>query len=209
MPRIQAGSLSEHHDLVWRALLDALEHLLAAQEADSVTLAQVAAEAGIARNTIYNYARDKQDLLVAAAERAGNDLAPRISEVAGEPGSAIERLSATVGALLSFFVSGTHRHLLLQSLTGALPRDVGHRAGAPFASVIADLTAIIEDGAEQGRFRVGGDPGLTTRLISGTMAAAVHEVAADPGALPAVRERTMEFLLNALGAGKYQGHPGR
>lgn len=199
MPRIQAGSLSEHHDLVWTSLLDALEHLLAERRADSFTLAQVAAEAGIARNTIYNYARDKQDLLAAAAERAGNDLAPRISEVAREPGPAPERLSATVGALLSFFVSGTHRHLLLQSLTGALPQYVGRRAGAPFASVIADLTAIIEDGAEHGHFRVGGDPGLTTRLISGTMAAAVHEVAAAPGALPAVRERTLEFLLGALG----------
>ena len=201
MPRIQAGSLSEHHDLVWGSLLDALEHLIAAQGADSVTLAQVAAEAGIARNTISNSARDKQDLLAAAAERAGNDLAPRISEIAREPGPAPERLSATVSALLSFFVSGTHRHLLLQSLSGALPHDVGRRAGAPFASVIADLTAIIEDGSEHGPFRAGGDPGLTTRLISGTMAAAVHEVAADPGALPAVRERTMEFLLGALGAG--------
>lgn len=200
MPRIQAGSLSEHHDLVWTSLLDALEHLLAERRADSFTLAQVAAEAGIARNTIYNYARDKQDLLAAAAERAGNDLAPRISEIARAPGPAPRRLSATVGALLSFFVSGTHRHLLLQSLTGTLPQDVGRRAGAPFASVIADLSAIVEDGAEHGHFRVGGDPGLTTRLISGTMAAAVHEVAADPGALPAVRERTMEFLLGALGA---------
>lgn len=201
MPRIQAGSLSAHHDLVWGSLLDALERLLAERGADSVTLAQIAAEAGIARNTIYNYARDKQDLLAAAAERAGNDLAPRISDIAGGPGSALERLSATVGALLSFFVSGTHRHLLLQSLTGALPQDVGRSAGAPFASVVADLTAIVEDGAEQGRFRVGGDPGLTTRLLSGTMAVAVHEVAAAPGTLPAVRERTMEFLLGALGSG--------
>ncbi|MBE2997935.1 TetR/AcrR family transcriptional regulator [Nocardiopsis sp. HNM0947] len=201
MPRIQAGSLSEHHDLVWTSLLDALDRLLAAEGPDSFTLARVAAEAGIARNTIYNYARDKQDLLAAAAERAGNDLAPRISGIARGPGTAPERLSATVDALLSLFVSGTHRHLLLQSLTGALPHDVGRRAGAPFASVFADLTAIVEDGTQHGHFGVGGDPGLTTRLVSGTLAAAVHEVAADPAALASVRERTVHFLLGALAPG--------
>lgn len=70
MPRIRAENLAAHRDLMWNGLLDAFGDALAEIGYGELTMAQIAQRAGMARNTIYNYAPDKEALMLAFIERA-------------------------------------------------------------------------------------------------------------------------------------------
>lgn len=70
MPRILADSLAEHRVLVRARILDAFGEELHEKGYSALTLANVAGRAGIARNTIYNYAADKNELMLEYVERS-------------------------------------------------------------------------------------------------------------------------------------------
>lgn len=64
MPRIIGASLTEHRDETRRRLFAAFARLLEERGFDAVTLADVAAEAGIGRTAVYNHVPDKETLLL-------------------------------------------------------------------------------------------------------------------------------------------------
>lgn len=64
MPRIQASTVAEHREQQLGRILAAARSLLA-QEGRAPTLAEVAAEAGLARSSIYQYFSSSEDLLAA------------------------------------------------------------------------------------------------------------------------------------------------
>ena len=56
VPKISAPTVRQHREIVKTKLVDAAERLLRESGPDSLSAAAVAAEAGIARNSIYRYA---------------------------------------------------------------------------------------------------------------------------------------------------------
>ena len=110
MPRILASSLAEHNDQAWAALTFALERLLAERSFDEITMASVASAAGMARNTLYNYAPDKASLVSAVTKRASAELLSEVTALAGGEGEPLERLEAITRAILRWFVADEHRH---------------------------------------------------------------------------------------------------
>lgn len=73
VPRIIGGSLTEHRDETRRRLFAAFARLMEDRGFDAVTLADVAAAAGIGRTALYNHVPDKETLLIEyiAHETAG------------------------------------------------------------------------------------------------------------------------------------------
>lgn len=65
MPKIIGGSLSEHRQQTRRKLFAALTALMTDQGFDAITLADIAAAAGIGRTAVYNHFPDKESLLLA------------------------------------------------------------------------------------------------------------------------------------------------
>ena len=65
MPKIIGGSLSEHREQTRRKLFTALTALMSEQGFDAITLADIAAAAGIGRTAVYNHFPDKETLLLA------------------------------------------------------------------------------------------------------------------------------------------------
>ena len=65
MPKIIGGSLSEHREQTRRKLFAALTSLMNEQGFDAITLADIAAAAGIGRTAVYNHFHDKESLLLA------------------------------------------------------------------------------------------------------------------------------------------------
>lgn len=80
MPRIRGTSIEEHHEMVWADLASAMRELLLERDYDAINMGHIAARAGLARNTLYNYARDKGTLVLALTERASR---PAVERVAG------------------------------------------------------------------------------------------------------------------------------
>lgn len=107
MPRIQASTVAEHRAAQYRTLLDAARQILA-ETRRPPTLAGVAARAGLARPSLYQYFRSPQDLLNAVVE----DVFPRWSarvaaamDAAATPG---DRVLAYVRTNFELISEGEH-----------------------------------------------------------------------------------------------------
>ncbi|MEX0668083.1 MAG: helix-turn-helix domain-containing protein, partial [Acidimicrobiia bacterium] len=70
MPRIRAGSIEEHKVLTRRQILAAARMLLAETGNGDLNLGDLAAVAGIGRTTLYEYFRDRDDLVASLVEDA-------------------------------------------------------------------------------------------------------------------------------------------
>lgn len=67
MPKIIGGSLEEHREQTRRRVFDALSRLLGGRTFEALTMADLAAEAGVGRTAIYNHFADKDAVVVAFA----------------------------------------------------------------------------------------------------------------------------------------------
>ena len=65
MPKIIGGSLTEHREQTRQKLFAALTSLITERGFDAITLADIAAAAGIGRTAVYNHVPDKETLLLA------------------------------------------------------------------------------------------------------------------------------------------------
>jgi AcrR family transcriptional regulator len=202
MPRIRGASIEEHHEMVWADLAKALRELLAERDYDAITMGHIAARAGLARNTLYNYGREKTALVVALTERASRPTTVRVTEIAArvdEP--AEQRLRAIIDVVLVAFTDRLLQLILRPG--GALP-DVAAPKGpdSPFHAVVVELVKVVQDGIARGEFREVDDVALTVELLSGLMRAAAERIGRDPDTLPATTRAATKIILGALTPGK-------
>jgi AcrR family transcriptional regulator len=198
MPRIRGASIGEHHEMVWDDLAGALRELLGERDYDSITMGHIAARAGLARNTLYNYGRDKSALVVALTERVGQPTTERVAAIAGrtdEPAG--RRLREIVEVVLGAF---TDRVLqLIFRPGGALPDAAEPKGpGSPFRLVVAEVERVVRDGIARGEFRNVEDVALTVELLSGVTRSGAERLGRDPGALASTTRAVTEIILAAL-----------
>ena len=155
MPRINAATLAEHRVLQRRAVLDAARDLLA-ETGQAPTLAEVGKRAGLARSSVYEYARSKEDLLAAVVADVFPVWADRIRaaiDAARTPG---DKVWAYVESNIEFFAGSEQRvaralgtvvdpevlHGPMQEFHDALQRplrDALAELGEPDPDAMADL----------------------------------------------------------------------
>lgn len=68
VPKIIGSSLAEHRDKVRSRLFSALSELMSEAGFDAVSLADIAAAAGVGRTSVYNHFPDKESLLIGFIE---------------------------------------------------------------------------------------------------------------------------------------------
>jgi AcrR family transcriptional regulator len=198
MPRIRGASLDEHHELVWADLAEALRQLLLERDYDSITMGHIAARAGLARNTLYNYARDKGALVVALTERASRPMLDRVSTIAGrttEP--ATDRLTEIIEAVLT---TSTDQAMQLMFRPGAdvLVAEVPKGPDGPFHAIMVEVENVVRDGARRGEFRDPGDVRLVVELLSGVMRAGAERISREPDTFADTVRAAQEIVLASL-----------
>jgi AcrR family transcriptional regulator len=176
MPRIKAPSVEAHHELVWQSVSDALGELLTERDYESINLGHIAARAGLARNTLYNYASDKTSLVLAIAERASRPILDGITAIADAPEPATERARQIISALLHAFTSSTFRLILRPAAAANAPLDSVDVREGPFGAVPDAMEKVIRDGISSGEFRAVDDVPLTAWLLSGIMRSASDRI---------------------------------
>lgn len=118
MPKISEPTVTEHRASQHRAVLLAAERLIVESEGKVPTIAEVAAEVGLARSSVYLYVSSGKDLIIQLLVRAIPAWLDRLSgelEVAGPDPS--ERLAAYVRVTLRLFVEGSHGPLMSAAST--------------------------------------------------------------------------------------------
>lgn len=199
MPKINAANLAEHREHTLTALLDAVDALAAERGVDTISLRDIAAQAGVARTAIYNYAPDKQALLVAASERATSAVRIAIGQIAEQREiPAAERLDRIVAALVTDFASSAQQIFSARALHGALSPTEREQSIAPFRDAIQQrLVMVLQDGVEDGSFRPDLNADLNADLVTGVLEAAVWRCLDRDRDAESIGVETLAFLRAA------------
>ncbi|SMC52731.1 TetR/AcrR family transcriptional regulator [Lentzea albidocapillata] len=197
MPRIRAATIEEHHEMVWADLSEAVRRLLLERDYDSITMGHIAAEAGLARNTLYNYAADKKTLVLELARRASRPLVEQVSAIARSPEPAAARLREIVEVIVTGSTNRAMRLMFLPN-SSSLVTDLPDGQDNPFTSLVAEVEKVVRDGVAGDEFHGADDVRLTVELLSGAMRAACERVSRDPAALPATVHAAQRITLATL-----------
>lgn len=186
MPRISAASVEQHREQVQRRVFAAFATLMADHSFDAITMAKLAAVAGIGRTAIYHHFPDKDAVVVAFASHETSRYLEGLRAALAEADNPRERLSVYIRHQLD---AGQQFHMGMGvHLYGALSEDAMLAIREHVVVVEEVLREILTEGVAAGEFAVE-DEAATMSLIHACLA---------PRHLPvAAIER---FVLRALGA---------
>jgi len=200
MPRIRAKNLEAHHDAVWNALADGLERLLAERAYEQIAIADIAAAAGIARNTFYNYASDKATLVATAAARSAQVLLDDIVAIAHGEGAPPERLERILRAICLWFSTAKHRRLVHCALFGAVKSSGVRLVVAPLSGINPPTEKVVAEGISAGDFRSVFDVGMAVEILAGAVQAGVVRLVRKPEQVDAIIDEVVRFSFLGLGS---------
>ncbi len=196
MPRIRAASLADHREAMRAALMDALLALLDEHDYTSISMGDLAARAGMARNTVYNHFPHQAALLEAVAERSSTALMQAMRAVMTSGGTPGEQIAEVLRVLLEAFVSGPDQKVLLLSLYGTPETQ---RGGSVLETLLDDVTNTVRRGVASGDFRELGEDRMVVEMMSGAVEVGVRRViAGDPP--QQVHRALVDLLLRGIGA---------
>lgn len=200
MPRISAGSVPEHVARQEAAVIAAAARLFAAHGVGEVTLGDIAAEVGLARNSLYRYFPDKGHLLAAWFRRELVPLKEAGDAVATGDGTPAERLDRWVRLQLDYLTAPEHKAMFeLAGEAGALPPEIRAELAEGHQELYAGLAAIVADALRE---RSPQQPQLQrvpliTALVAGLLRSAADLIrnGQDPVAVRAEVTRASHALV--------------
>jgi AcrR family transcriptional regulator len=197
VPKISAATLQEHRAETIDRLLDSWGDLVMAKGFDTVTLADVAAQVGLARTAIYNYFPDREALLFAWTDREVRRTVESLEQELANVDSYAEKLRVFVHSQLVEF---GRRHLppgkeVVQFLR---PETYGRFMDhiEPLEKVLRD---IISEGVAAKEF-TDVDPASTVPMVMACIGAERVPLATGTDKIDVATDRVTQFVLRALGA---------
>lgn len=182
MPKIQAPTVALHRELRRQQLIDAAMELALANGAESITVAAVAAKAGLARSSIYEYFASSADLVADLVLEELEYYTERLTQAISGATDPFTRIELWITESLLYVADG--RHMLVKSLntinTPTSRKDeilMGHRrmmaplqdslieAGISNVRAAAALLASVTDAASI-RIDAGNDAELEIQRAS-------------------------------------------
>lgn len=186
MPKIIGGSLEEHREQTRRRVFEAFTALLADRSFDALTMADLAAEAGVGRTAIYNHFADKDAVVVAFASSETDRYLARLDAALDGAPTPADAMRTYIREHLS---SSDEFHFGFgPELYGMLSRESISQIREHVTAVELVLRTIIEDGVAAGQFAVDD--------VTSTMAL-VHSSLSTRRVAPSAVE---DYVLRALTA---------
>lgn len=192
---------AEWDALCRRSIQDAVVRILSRTETGALTMARVAAEAGLAKGTLYLYFENKQQLLTAVKEEALRPLWEELLAIVEGSLPPVEKLERFVACHLGYF--DRHRELFRvllwdrQIAETTLRRQRSH----PFRSHVERVARIFGEGIEAGLFRPVDPGALAAMLIEADIVTIGRRLAAEAPGAPEVEARlVVDLFLNGVAA---------
>jgi len=195
MPKIIGGSLHEHREQTRRRLFTALSALMADRGFDVITLADVAAAAGIGRTAVYNHFPDKESLLVAFITDETERYVETLERSLADVEDPIEQLSAYVRAQAR--LRRVYHLAPGPDLRSLLSPATQQRVRAHVELVERLLRRILALGIASGEFPEQ-DVDTTVPLVNACLSS--RRVPDDGPTRDAAVEATVTFVLRTVGA---------
>ncbi len=199
MPRIRAENIEAHKLKTRREILEATRALLAEIGSADVSLGEVAHVAGIGRTTLYEYFRDKDDLIASLVEEhlpaVVDDLIAALDSSQGT-----DRLVGLAKATVYFVVSDPVLGLILHRELPRLSSEAQERIRAAHSELAMDMVGAYRVSVERGELRAMA-PDIVGRFMQDTIMSAARVLinAEDPEArYPEVAVELERFLIGGL-----------
>jgi len=195
VPRVIGGSLESHRDHTRERIFEALSRLMYERGYDAISLADVAAECGMARTAMYNYFSDKESLLIGYASRETDRYVGELREALAEVEGPVARLQVYIRSQLTYF---SEHHLPPgPALRHMLDNEAYSKVLDHVRALDDELRSILEEGHED-RYLIADDITDTGAMINACIARGSSLRPGD-ARLEHTIELTEAFVLRALG----------
>ncbi len=175
MPRIQAASIDEHKLLTRRRLIDGARSLIAETGTAEISIGEVALGAGVGRTTLYDYFKDRDDLIASIVEEELPGVMDTIIDSIPVTGAPSERLAHLAAATVAFVATDPVLGLILHRDVGRLRADTQLRIREAHAPLSNEMVGLYFDGVASGEFR-RMPPEMAGRLIQDVIMSAAKTV---------------------------------
>ncbi|GAB2656005.1 TetR/AcrR family transcriptional regulator [Gordonia jinhuaensis] len=172
MPRITGASLAEHVADQRAAAFTAAIELFVERGYEQVTLGDIAARIGLARNSLYRYFPDKAHILLSWFEQEVPAQVRRTAEILGGSGSAPDRIRAWVRDQIDYARRPEH---VLMSRIGTLVPELDPEARAQLVTAHDQLVAPLYDVLAQAGVRES-DRQMVAEMIQGVVIVAARHI---------------------------------
>lgn len=153
MPRIRAANIEEHKELTRAQVLQEAERLFGESGYEDVALGDVAAAVGIGRTTLYDYFRDKEDLLATLVEETLPATIENLVQQIPDGLSWRERLAALSVAMVDFVATDPTLGLILHREVAKLSVEAQERVARAHRGLSAEFVTIYRNGVEYGELK--------------------------------------------------------
>ena len=183
-----------------RQILNATRDLLEEMGSADISLGEVSHEAGIGRTTLYEYFRDKDDLIASLVE----DTLPGVVDdvISGlTAADGAERIVELAKATVEFVVTDPVLGLILHRELPRLSSEAQERILVAHADLSGDMVSAYRGAVQSGEMRMMA-PDIAGRFMQDTIMSAARVVinADDPSErFPEVAEELERFLLGGFG----------
>ena len=191
MPKIETHTLAEHRDWRRNQLIEAAAAIALESGGEAITVAAVAARAGLSRTSVYEYFASSADLAADLIIEELKNFGDELASISAQGESAIESIDLWIEGSLQYIADG--RHLLAKALNAIdLPRNRGAAIGAAHGALLAPLKSKL---AEMGV----SDINFALTLIQSTTDGASRRIESGDDA-ELVIKTTREFCIAGLTA---------
>lgn len=200
MPRIRAESIEAHKALTRSDIVDAAHEILAEMGSADISLAEVAFAAGIGRTTLYEYFRDKDDLIASLVEERLPVVVDEMIESVSDVEEVETRILTLASATVRFVISDPVLGVILHRELPRLSADAQARIREAHADLAREMTATWMRGVKEGQFRSMA-PDAAGRFMNELIMAAAKILIASNDAetrFPEVVADLEHFLLGGL-----------
>ncbi|CAN2189600.1 AcrR Transcriptional regulator [Candidatus Nanopelagicaceae bacterium] len=138
MPKIETHTLAEHRDWRRNQLIEAAAAIALESGGEAITVAAVAARAGLSRTSVYEYFASSADLAADLIIEELKSFGDELATISARGDGAIDAIDLWIQGSLQYIADG--RHLLAKALNAIdLPRNRSAAIGAAHGALLAPL----------------------------------------------------------------------
>ena len=144
MPKIETQTLSQHRDWRRSQLIEAAAAIALESGGAAITVAAVAARAGLSRTSVYEYFASSADLAADLVIDELNSFAEELKKISEAGSTPVEAIDLWIEGSLQYIADG--RHLLAKALNAIdLPRNRSAAIGMAHGALLAPLRSKLEE----------------------------------------------------------------